>query len=73
MYLLISNFFRKGNNYDQVFLESLYVVKEKKLSKYITDNIQISSGSDSKNSDEENSDEKKFEENADEKNLDEGK
>ena len=33
-----------------------YVVKEKKIPKYIVDNIEISSDSDRENSDEENSD-----------------
>ena len=58
--ILISFVFRTGKNYHpQVFLEECkYVVKEKKISKYLIDNIEISSDSDRKNLDEENSDEK---------------
>ena len=59
--ILIDSVFRTGKNYyPQVFLEECkYVVKEKKMSKYIIDDIEIS---DEKNSyeeisDEENSDE----------------
>ena len=52
------------NYYFQVLLEECkYVVKEKKMSKYITHNIQISSVSDREDSDEENSNK----ENSDEK------
>ena len=61
-----------------MFLEECkYVVKEKKMSQYIFDHIEISSDSDEENSDKENSneessndfDEEYFdEENADEKN-----
>ena len=55
------------NYYPQVFLEECkYVVKENKIPKYITDDIEISSDSDRKNSDKEISDE----ENSDEKNFD---
>ena len=44
--------------------ECKYVVKEKKLAEYITNDIDISSDSDEENSDEENSvDEKSNEEN----------
>ena len=43
------------NYYPQVFLEeNKYVVKEKKIPKYIIDDTEISSDSDRKNSDEEN-------------------
>ena len=58
--------FRTGKNYyPQVLLEEYkYVVKEKKIPKYIIDNIEISSDSDRENSDEENPDE----ENSDKKN-----
>ena len=46
------------NYYPLVFLEKCkYVVKEKKIPKYIIDNIEISSDSDRESSDEENSDE----------------
>ena len=57
------------NYYPQVFLEECkYIVKEKKMSEYITDEIEISSDdSDRENSDEENSNE----ENSDEENFDE--
>ena len=50
-----------------MFLEECkYVVKEKKIPKYIINDIEISSGSDEENSDKENSDEV----NSDEENLD---
>ena len=64
--ILIDSVFRTGKNYyPQVFLkECKYVVKEKKIPKYIIDHIEISSDSDRENSDEENSDE----ENSDEEN-----
>ena len=50
--------FRTGKNYyPQVLLEEYkYVVKEKKIPKYIIDDIEISSDFDRENSDEENSD-----------------
>ena len=45
--ILTDSVFRTGKDYYQLFLEEWkYVVKEKKLSKYITDEIEISSGSD---------------------------
>ena len=47
--------------------ESKYVVKEKKIPKYIIDNIEISSDSDREDSDEENSNEQ----NSDEENFNE--
>ena len=55
---MIDSVFRTGKNYyPQVFLEECkYVVKEKKIPKYINDDIEIYY-SDRKNSDEENSDE----------------
>ena len=58
--------FRTSKNYyPQVFLEECkYTVKEKKIPKYIIDDIEISSDSDEANSDEENSDK----ENSDEEN-----
>ena len=60
---MINSVFRTGNNYyPQVFLEECkHVIKEKKMTKYITGNMEISSddspGEDSneENSDEENS------------------
>ena len=57
--ILIDSAFRTGNNYyPQVFLEEWkYVVKERKMSKYIIDDVEISSDSDKENSDEETSDE----------------
>ena len=49
--------------------ECKYVVKEKKIPKYIIDNIEISSESDEQNSDKETSDkENSEEENSDEEN-----
>ena len=53
---------RDNKYYPQVFLEECkYVVKEKKTSKFIIDNIEISSDdSDKEDSDEENSDEEIF-------------
>ena len=46
--ILIDSVFRTGKNYyPQVFLEECkYVVKEKKMPEYITDDIEISSDSD---------------------------
>ena len=62
--LLINSVFRIDKNYyPQVFLkECKYVVKEKKNSKYIIDDIEISSDSDRENSDKENSSEDNFDE-----------
>ena len=59
--------FRASNNYyPQVFLEEdKYVVKEKKMPEYITDDIELSSDSDREDSDEENCNE----ENSDEENF----
>ena len=56
-----------------MFLEECkYVVKEKKIPKYIIDNIEISSDSHGGNSDKENSDKKTFdEETTDEEDSDE--
>ena len=64
---LIDSAFRTGKiYYPQVFLEQCkYIVKEKKMSKYIIDGIEIFS--DDENSDEENSDE----ENSGKENFDE--
>ena len=52
---MIDSVFRAGKNYyPQVFLEKCkYVVKEKKMSEYVIDGIEISSDSDEKNTDEE--------------------
>ena len=58
--ILIDSVYRKDKNYyPQVFLEECkYVFKEKKMSKFITDNKEISSDdSDIEDSDEVNSDE----------------
>ena len=57
--ILIDSAFRTGNYYPQVFLEECkYVVKEKKMSKYIIKyiiyDIETSSDSDEENFDEEN-------------------
>ena len=68
--------FRAGKNYyPQVFLEECkYFIKEKKIPKYIIDDVEISSDSDRENSDEENSDEENSdEENSIEENIDEEK
>ena len=52
--------------------ECKYVIKEKRIPKYIIDDIEISSDSDRENSDEENSDKETFdEETSDEENSDE--
>ena len=77
--ILIDSIFRTSTKYyPQVSLEECkYVVKEKKIPKYIIDDIEISSDSDRENSNEKNSDietsnNKNFdEENFDEKNSDE--
>ena len=54
--ILINSVFTTGKNYyPQVFLEKCkYVVKEKKIPKYIIDSTEISSDSNRENSDEEN-------------------
>ena len=55
--ILLDSVFRVGKNYySQVSLEEYkYVVKEKKIPKYITDDTEMSSDSDRENSDEESS------------------
>ena len=55
--ILLDSDFRTGKNYySQVSLEEYkYVVKEKKIPKYITDDTEMSSDSDRENSDEESS------------------
>ena len=67
---LIDSVLKMGKNYHpEVFLEECkYAVKEKKIVKYIIDNIEIYSDSDRKNFDEENS----GKENSNEENSDEG-
>ena len=67
--ILIYSACRTGKNYyPQLRLEvGKYVVKEKKMPKYIINDIEISSYSDRENSDEENSDK----ETSDEKHSDE--
>ena len=68
--ILIASVYRKDKNYwPQMFLEKCkYVVKEKKMSKFITDKTGISSDdsdredSDKYNSDEEKSDQEHFNE-----------
>ena len=60
---MIDSVYRKDKNqYPQVFLEKLkYVVTEKKMPEYITDEIEISSYNfDREDSDEENSDEENY-------------
>ena len=53
---MINSVFKTGKNYfPEVFLEECkFVVKEKKMPVYITDDIEISSDFATKNSDEEN-------------------
>ena len=55
IFLTIHSVFRTGKNYyPQVLLEEFKsVIKEKKIPKYITDDIEISSDSNEENSDEE--------------------
>ena len=57
--ILINFVFRTGKNYyPQVLLEEYkYVVKEKRVPKYIIDDIEIISDSDKENPDEQNSNE----------------
>ena len=59
---MIDSVFRTGKNcYPQVFLEECkYVFKEKKIPKYIIDDIEFSSDTDGENSEEEISDEDNF-------------
>ena len=61
--ILINSVFRTGKNYyPQVFLEECkYLVKAKKITKYIIDDIEISCDSDREASNEQNSDEENFE------------
>ena len=69
--ILVDSDFRTGNTYYPQE-ECKYDVKEKKISKNIIDDIEISSNSDEENSDEENSNEENSgEENSDEENSDE--
>ena len=71
---MVDSAFRTGKNYNsQVFVEECkYVVKEKKISTYIIDDIEMSFDSDRENFDEENSYKENFdEENSDKKNTDE--
>ena len=53
---MIDSDFRTGKNYyPRVFLEECkYIVKEKKMPEYISDEIEISCNSERKDSDEEN-------------------
>ena len=55
---MIDSVLRTGNNYyPQVLLEECqYIVKEKTMPEYITDDLQISDDSDRENSNKENSD-----------------
>ena len=51
--IFIDSVFRTGKNYDPlVFQKNIYVFKEKKIPKYIIDDIQISSDFNEKNSDQ---------------------
>ena len=55
---MIDSVFRTGKNYHpQVFLEEFKYVVKKKILKYITDDIEISSDFDREDSHEENSSE----------------
>ena len=68
---MIYSVFRTGKNYyPQVFLEECkYVIKEKKMPEYITDDIEISSDSGREDSDKEIfNEENSVEENYDEEN-----
>ena len=57
--LIDSDFGTGKNYYPHVFLEEWkYLVKEKKIPKYIIDDIEVSSDSDQKNSGKENSSKK---------------
>ena len=58
--ILIDSVFKTGKNcFSQIFLEERkYIVKEKRMPEYVTDDIKISSDSDKEDSDEENPDEK---------------
>ena len=71
--ILIDSVFRTNKNYyPQVLLEEWkYIVEEKKIPRYIIDDIEISFDSDRENSDEENSDENSDEKKFDEENSDE--
>ena len=72
--ILINSVFRPGKSYyPQVFLEECKsAAEEKKIPKYIIDDIEISSDSDGENSDKEYSDEENSdEENSNEENFDE--
>ena len=63
---MIDSVFRTGkNHYPRFFLEECkYVVKEKRIPEYITDDIEILSDSDRKDSDEEScNEENSYEEN----------
>ena len=62
--ILIGSVSKMGKNYHpEVFLEECkYVVKEKRIVKYIIGNIEIYSDSDRKNFDEENSGKENFNE-----------
>ena len=53
--------------------ECKYVFKEKKMSEYITDNIEISSNSDREDSDEENSNQENSDEEISDKENSNGK
>ena len=57
-FLIDSHFRTAKSYYRQVFLEECkYAVKEKKIPKYIVDDIEFPSGSDEGNSDEDNTNE----------------
>ena len=71
---MIDSVLRTDKNYHpQVFFEECkYIVKEKKIPKYVTDDIEISCDSDWEDSKEENSGEENFDEgNSNKENSDE--
>ena len=68
---MIDSVFRTGKNYypQVVFEECKCIVKEKKMPKDITNDLEISS--DKENSDEKNSDEDSFDEESSEEKIEE--
>ena len=73
--ILINSVFRAGNNYyPQVFLEQCkYVIKDKKINNCVTDDVEISSGSDEDNSNEQILEKNQMKKNSDEEDSSEEK
>ena len=71
--ILIDAVIKTGKNYSlQVFLEECkYVIKEKKIPKYIIDDVEFSSNSNEENSDEEILEKLQTEKNSEENSNDE--